>query len=248
MTIALRGSLQLNTAAANAFSVALTGWTAASPLAGDLVAIGAFVMTPGVTWSQTAGTGTWKILSSDSNANGLGLSSFAAYRVFDGTETSPTFTSTGAAARNYYSSSAWTPDTGAIIALDSHAVTVSAAGTTPSAPDCTFLSAAGGLSLLLECAETTAGSSTALSITAQAAGWGTTGLATSAQAGNGTTASARLVSAVQLGGLNGTITPGTITYSESVIANIYQLLITEQMMASPPLIITRQAVNRAATY
>jgi len=248
VAIALRGSFHFSTAAANSFSVALTGWTTATPLAGDLVAVGGFVMTPGVTWSQTAGTGTWMILSSNSNANGLGLSSFAAYRVFDGTETSPTFTSTGAAARNYYSSSAWTPDTGAIIALDSHAVTVNAAGTTPSAPDCTFLSPAGGLSLLLECAETTAGSSTALSVTAQPAGWGTTGLGTAAQAGNGTTASAILQSATQLGGLNGTISPGAITYSASVIANIYQLLITEQMTASSPLIITRQAVNRAATY
>jgi hypothetical protein len=249
MAIALRGSFHVNNSAAtNALSPALTGWTTANPQPGDLVALSGFAVTAGVTWSQTAGTGAWTILSSDSNASGLGLTSFCAYRILTGTETTPTFTSTGTAGRNFCSMSAWTPDAGYVIAFDSYSVSSAGAGTSQQAAACTFLSPAGGLSLLMQCAETAAGSSTALSLSSGASGWGTSGLSTAALAGNGTTGSCNLVSAVQLGGLAGTVTPGSCTYSASVIANIYNFLVTEQLLAPRPLMITQQSASRAANW
>lgn len=103
---------------------ALTGWTNAglgisgtAPVSGDIVLIVSGVNNNSPrTFTQTAGTGTWTIQGPDNQLTtvgglSLGLNSGVPWRIFDGTETAPTFTWSNGG-RNTWTAVAFAPGTG----------------------------------------------------------------------------------------------------------------------------------------
>jgi hypothetical protein len=70
----------------------VTGFAGTAPAVGDMVFVIGAIIAATQTITQTGGTGTWTIKSSDDNANGVEpLTTFVAYKKWAGTETAPTF-------------------------------------------------------------------------------------------------------------------------------------------------------------
>jgi hypothetical protein len=110
---------------AAAISPALTGWTNAgvpgasgtAPQAGDLLIIHMTSNAASDTITQTAGT-RWAVLDPNRNNGGaIGLATSVWYRIWEGTETAPTWT-WASGTRNTYSAVALAPDAGFMIFPD----------------------------------------------------------------------------------------------------------------------------------
>jgi hypothetical protein len=119
-----RCSLISATGSVAAVSPALTGWTndgagpsGTSPVSGDFVVIIGTVAAASQTVTQTAGTGTWTIQASDNNAGPATMTVWVAYRIFNGTETTPTF-SWATTARVTWTVVAFAPAAGQSLAVD----------------------------------------------------------------------------------------------------------------------------------
>lgn len=228
----IRGRLANNGGGVSVTTIApaLTGWTGSNPATGDIVLIvGIVTGSAGGTWTQTGGTGTWTIHASNGNSGGS-FSSFCASRVFDGTETAPTFTYSGAAGTTAWALEAVTPAAGSI-GVDVFAT--DAIDITPGnsfAINAATATATDSCSLILGAGRTTANLSSAIT-PAPPAGWvGTTnGADYSGFAGGASTRANIAVIHNNLGTLTGSVAPAneTTTSAQVMCMNLYHVLLVE---------------------
>jgi hypothetical protein len=223
------------------------------PAAGDLVVIILAVAVASVTFTQTAGTGTWTIHASTNNGGATALSTMAAYRIFTGGETNPTF-SWGSAARWTFAWAAFSPDPGGTLAVDAWG-TDKADTTAATAHTANADTAAGGgeCSVLLTGAVAGANGTNPVNFSGPP-GWLTPpGGQQSNTGGSSTREYAPAVFWQQP--VADTVTPGAQTVrggttgTGTTTANLYHLLISQSgvFLAPAPAIIS-QAVSRAADY
>lgn len=153
-------------------SPALTGWTNAggdlsgtAPHTGDVVLLISSVSNSGQTVSQTGGSGTWTIHGADSNlSSSTALMSFAAVRVWTGTETAPTFTWSNGG-RNSWTVVAIGSDSGETLSVDAWATTELAATTGTSHTPNAATASSTDFSVVLTAARATANGSTSIGVT-----------------------------------------------------------------------------------
>jgi hypothetical protein len=182
--------------------------------------------TAAASWSQTSGAGTWTLRTSgESNGTAGGIQSFAAFRVLDGTETSPAFTCT-ASGRNQFTAIALAPDPGWKIGIDAWAATLidTAAGTS-HLPGSVTAAASGEVSVLLNHLTASAQGTTPVT-TGGLAGW--TSERSRSQAGSASTYSQYIQVAYKTG-VSGTVSPPAETSSVSTVSVNYHVLVTETL-------------------
>lgn len=237
----------------NTGAIALTGWTnsgagpaGTAPAAGDLVVIIICIFNATQTANQASGTGTWTFQATgdDNGSAATDHTSAVAWRVFDGTETAPTF-AWGTASRYSYSIMALAPDAGKTLSPDVWAavVKVTTAATTATAgaatgsggPDCSLV--------LITCA-TNVVSGSAITYTAPAS-WTIPTLGSDSNTGTGSKHGCGSSIAYRAG-QTGTVTPGAETFSQACYSNAYQLLVQEPGGAAN-VFNRQQAVMTAAT-
>ena len=224
MSIALRGFITgSSTTAVTSFAVAYTGWTTANPAVGDIIVIAGVALSASNTVTQTAGTGSWTILSSDSNTN---MTSFAAYRVYASGDTAPTFGFTSA--EYAYVMFALTPDASNTIAYDTKSAVLITTGTSLT-PNSAVAAGSGEASVILSAfARTSHGTSSPGTYTPPT-GWTTIGALNIT--GSLSTYGFEVAAAQEIP-VSGTVTPGAETITTNSYANVYHLLIKESAAAA----------------
>lgn len=255
MTLGAVCTTQSGGTSGNSFAVALTGWTATggsgvtAPAAGDLVLItGMMESTTAATWSQTAGDSFTFHATGDSNTGNGGIQSFAAWRLFDGTETTgATFTCT-TSGRFEYEAICIRPDSGFTASIDTWATTLIDAASTSHTANAATAAGTGECSVLLYCFTAAATGTTAISFT-KPTGW--TAANSRSLAGTASTFSEFVQSSFQTG-VSGTVTPGAGTTNVSTVANAYHVLVQQTAIppaAAPlPVVVPPAAVTQAANW
>jgi hypothetical protein len=241
---------------ASAITPALTGWTniggpsGTAPVAGDIVFITGSLNAASLTVSQSGGTGTWTLHTTGESQTGL--TSFAAFRVFDGTETSPSFIY-GTSKRFSWAMIALAPDAANTISIDVWATTnIDTVAATTHTANAATAAGSGECSLILGDDISSANGTSAMVFTAPT-NWT---LPASASATNTGTASTKGYgsSIAYRTGQSGTVTPVAETMTGGTVggntqANMYHVLVMETAALPPsrPLVIS-QAIKRAAYY
>lgn len=225
-------------------SPALTGWTnsgagpsGTAPAIGDIVF---FVVGDNVassTLSQSGGTGTWTIHSSDNNGGSAAMTSGVAWRVFDGTETAPTFTITSASKTNWVII-ALAPDTSDTISIDVWStVKLDTTAATTHTPNAATAAGSGECSLVMGTCAASSNGTTAFTFAAPT-GWTipSAGSVTNAGASNSKGHGTVVCYEENVGA--GSVAPGAVTMDQSgtgtTTANLYQVLVLE---TAPPAVI-----------
>jgi hypothetical protein len=226
-----RCSLISATASLSSVSPALTGWTnsgagpsGTSPASGDFVVIVGTIASASQSVTQTAGTGTWTIQASDNNAGPATMTVWVAYRIFNGSETTPTF-GWATAARVTWTAVTFAPAAGQVLSVDAWAVSQidTVVSTTHTAN-----AASGSLpdtSVILSGAAANAGATNPVTFSGPT-GW-------SAVAANSEQITSRAMSSgvCYQSGVSGTVTPGAqtieggTTTTTPTAANLYHVLI-----------------------
>jgi len=232
VAVALRGYLapsNSGTAGVTSQATQYTGWTTAGASNGDLVLVIFLVTASGLTFTQSAGTGTWTITSSDSNAaTNAPFTSMLAYKTYATGDTAPTFSWGTSAAYAYMmlalrSTAANAPATAVFDAESSvHVITSPGTVNTPNTAVATY---AADMAIILNAARYQTSGSSAISMTTPSSGFSVVALGGYAGAGG---AFANSVSAyTETLSSTGTVTPGGQTFNEAVSSNSYLLLAKE---------------------
>lgn len=202
------------------------GASGTAPAVGDLVFVcGSDAGADTGSWSQTAGTGTWTIKSTDQNTNTQIQTSFIAWKIWAGTETAPTFAPSSAfSGRIAYSIIAIAPDTGYFPLIDVWATDLTDASSTSHTPNAATAAGTGELSLIFDEYQTAAKVATAITQT-PSSGW--TQAAAGGTAGTNGTAYGTYAVVSYKQNVSGTVTPGAETWSVAGPANIYHVLVRE---------------------
>lgn len=247
---------------ATAVPVALTGWTNAgagvagtAPAAGDLVVIVITSNGASDVVNQTAGT-PWAPFDGNGNNNGgsIGLTTSCWYKIWEGTETAPTWTWNNGV-RNTYTVMAITPDAGSMIFPDQWSAVKkdTAAATTHTPNTATVGTGYTDVSVVLAGACASASGATAFSYTATTnytipAGASVSNVGTSAQFVYGSSIE---YAANRTSGT--TVTPSAETISGgsgaggTTQATMYHLLVRELQVSTYPFDIIQTAYGPAAT-
>lgn len=240
------------------FSRTLTAWTnsaggyaGTAPAAGDIVFIFGTVAIASATITQTAGTGTFTFYSSgDNNGGAVPLTTWIAWRVFDGTETAPTFTWPSSVSYTMIAA-AFAPDAGRLVSIDTWASNVidTTAATTHTPGAAAVTPPGSGLSLLMAGDASSAFGTFTMSF-AVASGYTSPGQSTASLTGTASTFGYGGAFSYK-SGLTGTVTPGAWTMEGgssavgTTTANVYHVLLRES--AAQAVLNTQQAVMTAAT-
>lgn len=212
-----------------------------APAVGDLVILAGSVFANGKTTSQQAvytatypavyGGGTWNIQFADTdNVNAPSGESFVAWRIWDGTESDPTFIFSPSGGRVSWAAIAIAPDAGSIIGIDSWGTALVDAAATAHTPNPVTATGRSVLSLIITNLFVSPTGTTFTSVTPPA-GW--IDLANSNTAGT----SVQHVQATDIAfraGMNGTITPGADTISQSSATVIYHIAVSESPFGTVP--------------
>ncbi len=232
MSISIRGGNGGGATSGASFSLPLTSWpVGAAPSTGDIVFVsGQMEATSAATWSQTAGTGAWTFQSTGDNNSTLGgIQSFAAWRVFDGSETAPTFTCT-TSGRNQFVAIAVTPDAGFTIKVDTWATTlVDTTGSTSHSPNSAVAAISGEVSVLLNHLTATATGTTAITSGGET-GW--TSERSRSQAGTVGATYSQYIQVAFKTGVSGTVAPSAFTSNVNTVATIYHVLVTQTVVGA----------------
>lgn len=216
-----------------------TGWTGAAPQTGDIVFITGLVTgSTGGTWSQTAGTGTWVFQSTGDANTGASFASFAAWRIFDGTETDPTFTYSSSLGTRAWALVAVTPAATKTISIDLwSAVSVVTVGATTFAIGSATASGTDAASLILGAGRNTANASSAITPTPPSSWTGATSAADySGFAGGASTRANIALTQNRMAALSGAVSPANETVSSTISTcmNLYQVLLVEAGGSTTP--------------
>lgn len=237
MAITPRCSLTFAASTGATVTPALTGWTSlgggTAPQSGDFVILitGVANSTPR-TFSQTSGTGTWGIQGPDANSTAV-MNTAVCTRVFDGTETAPTFTWSNGG-RQSWTALAFTPDTGSTLSIDVWATTkIDTTTGTSHTPNSATAAGSGELSIILTAARATANGTTAITFTAPTS-W--TSQATGSEPGSGS-APSNATNISSQSGVSGTVTPGAVGTNVTTGATLYHVLVKETSPAHHSLIV-----------
>ena len=229
----VRGRLAGNSGSSTGTTITFSltaGYTGSAPAIGDIVfCVGVVTGSTGGTWSQTSGTGTWTVHASNGNSGGS-FNSFCAFRVFDGTETAPTFTYSSTLGTTAWAVEAVTP-AGGTIGVDIFATDAidTTAGNT-FAINAATATGTDACSLILGAGRTTVNLSSAITPTPPSGWVGTTnGADYSGFAGGATTRANIAVIHNNLGSLSGSVAPAneTTTSAQVMCMNMYHVLLVE---------------------
>jgi hypothetical protein len=217
-----------------AFTLPLTAWTNAgqgaagtAPAAGDIVLVITETNSSTATLSVTP-SGVWTTKETDVLSSSGVIA--AVYRIFDGTETAPTFT-WSAGARQTWVAVALAPDTGNTVSIDVWATTkVDGTAGTSHTPNAATAAGTGEVSVVLCTARASASGTTAITIT-PATNWTTT--TTASFAGSASVASWASEVAFRTGQGSGSIAPGAFTTNVSTTMVLFHVLVKEAAAGAP---------------
>lgn len=231
MALNVRGYLApVNNGTTSATSVATTysGWTTSAPQNGDFVVVVILATAASETFSQTAGTGTWTIPASNSNAATEAFTSAIAYKTYVTGDTAPTFSWGTGAAYTYFMFSLYSTATSAAgqAVFDAESTvkvdTTGAASHTPNTSSATYNA---DLSVVINAARYQTSGSAAITMSTPCSGYSAIAIGgyggASGQYANSVSAYISTLSST------GTVTPGAESFNEAVANNAYTLLVKE---------------------